>query len=84
MKIYHEPSGREARPIQGKNDKVPVYKCFHQAGGNKDVDAVKFVLIDDAAKFLLSNSGSVIRVAACGVGKGQQTAIIRKQLKIET
>ena len=84
MRIYHGPSAREATPIQGPNDPVPVYKCF-LPGSKKNLDsnARKFERIEDAALFLKSHSGAGIRVAAVGTKTGQRTAIINADLVIE-
>ena len=84
MRIYCALSGREAKPIKGQNDAVPVYKCFPPGGKkNHDANAVKFNRIEDAAAYLRSVSGGGIRVAAIGVGRGQRNAILNKHLVIE-
>ena len=84
MKIYCRISGREGKPIQGRNDHVPVYKCY-PPGGKKNLDsnAKKFSKIEDAAHYLRTISGAGIRVAAIGIGTGQKTAILNSNLVIE-
>ncbi|MET3789897.1 hypothetical protein [Aquamicrobium terrae] len=82
MKIFCKKTGRSAELIQGPLDPVPVFKCFKKGRpSNSDAYAHKFERIEDAAKFLIDNPGSGIRVAAMGRGKGN--AILNQTIIIE-
>ena len=84
MKIYCKKSGRQALPTQGPADSLPVYKCFLSGrSSNEDTNATKFVHIEDAAKFLIDNPKSGIRVAATGTGTGEKTAILSSTIVID-
>ena len=84
MRIFCSVSGREAKPVKGKNDATPVYKCFPPGGKkNLDINAKKFARVEEAANYLRSTSGGGIRVASIGTAKGQATAILNKNLIIE-
>ena len=83
MRVYCIESKREARPVKGRNDASPVYKCWRHGGGNLDRNSIKFRTIEEAAQFLRTNTGGGIRVAANGDRKGQKTAILHNNLVIE-
>ena len=82
MRIYCAISEREAKPIKARNDSVPIYKCFPSGGKkNLDANAKKFLMIEEAAAYLLRTSGGGIRVAANKTGDAN--AILNTNLVIE-
>lgn len=84
MRIYCKENAREARPSKGPSDSVAVYKCFpFGRPNNRDIHAHKFLRIEDAAKFLIDNPRSGIRVAAIGTRKGERTAILSETIVIQ-
>ena len=63
MKVYSSKTGQEAKLVQDDNDPVAVYMCYlRNRPSNEDIQAHKFERLGDAAKFLLDNSGSGIRM----------------------
>ena len=83
MRIFHEPTRREAKAIKGSEDTTPVFKCWKHGGGNLDKDCYKFTWIEDAADFLRTNRKSGIRLASNGNGPGQGSGILHRDLCIE-